>query len=311
MRCGLPDAPRPYTATTSSPTTSRSKASATCLLMKVLLLPPSTRRSPSYLLFGIVMTTLAVLQRWLSSSRVEATWMVTILRLLGGWWDSSVSSGHSAWWWLPLLHCLQVGVGESRVSVLWLALMQISHLPFFPKIFRLSARVDTLVQAMAKWSVSSQKKQFLGRGSWLLEERVLVARADTVDLDPWEAANRDLLYASVTVCAASLFQTPASRFWISWRIQWRKEWTDRSPVSATFLHAKFNSIGSFPRTMGMMVWSKLVATPAASKVVRWQADVLHHLPHPCELCDVANAWCVCNSLRVFSYHSLLVVEAKV
>ena len=206
IRCGLPDPPCPNTATksSSSPTTFRSNASATCLLMKVQQLPPSTKRSPSFFLCGVVMTTRAVLQRWVSSSCVEATWMVTFLRLVGGWWDFSVSSGHSAWWLLPLLHCLQVGVGESQFSVLWLALVQISHLPFFMKIFRFSARVGTLMQALAKWPVSSQKKQLLGRRPWLLGERALVA---LVDLEPWEVANLAIRYASVTVCATSLFQS--------------------------------------------------------------------------------------------------------
>lgn len=129
MRCGLPDPPCPNTACylccSSSPTTSRFNSSATCFLMKVLLLPPSTRRSPFYLLCGVVIT-LAVLQRWLSSSRAAATWMLTFLRLLGGWWDSSISSGHSAWWCLSSLHCLQV---KSR-WVIVLGLVASSHAEF-------------------------------------------------------------------------------------------------------------------------------------------------------------------------------------
>ena len=86
MRCGLHDPPCPNTSTrsSSSPTTSRSNASATCLLMKVLLIPSSTRRSPLYLLCGVVMTTLAVLQRCISSSRVGGTWILEAsLRLMG------------------------------------------------------------------------------------------------------------------------------------------------------------------------------------------------------------------------------------
>ena len=63
------------------------------------------------------------------------------------------------------------------------------------------------MQALAKWPVSSQKKQLLGRRPWLLGERVLVARVDTVDLEPWEVANLAIRYASVTVCATSLFQS--------------------------------------------------------------------------------------------------------
>ena len=60
------------------------------------------------------------------------------------------------------------------------------------------------MQALAKWPVSSQKKQLLGRRPWLLGERALVA---LVDLEPWEVANLAIRYASVTVCATSLFQS--------------------------------------------------------------------------------------------------------
>ena len=147
--------------------------------------------------------------------------------------------------------------------------MQISHIYFSMKILRLSARVGTLVLAVAKWPVSSQKKLLLGfdRRSWLLGERV---PQNTVDLKLWEATNLDLLYPSVTG-DDSLFRSSCttSPFWISRRMQWRKEWADLSSVSATFLHGNPNSIGNFPMTIGIMVCSKLPATPAASKLVRW------------------------------------------